>query len=73
MLRDTGPIAGDIGWTYAASLGFALVYLGEHNVTDLIAGGSLAEGVRRATPLAAGPLQRAGDGIARWAGRARAV
>jgi membrane-associated phospholipid phosphatase len=71
VLRDTGPVAGAIGWAYASTLGFALIYLGEHYVTDLVAGGSLAEGVRRATPRAAGPLKRAGDWLGLWAGRAR--
>jgi hypothetical protein len=32
------------------NLGFALVYLGEHYVIDLLAGATLAEGVRRAAP-----------------------
>lgn len=73
VLRDTGRVAGAIGWAYASTLGFALVYLGEHYVVDLLAGGSIAEGVRRATPHAAPPLKRAGDLIGRWAGRARAV
>jgi membrane-associated phospholipid phosphatase len=71
VLRDIGPVHGAVGWTYAATLGFALIYLGEHYVTDLIAGGSLAEGVRRATPIAAGPLVRTSDAIGRIAGRAR--
>ena len=35
-----------MGWTYALTLGFALVYLGEHYVIDLLAGATLAEGVR---------------------------
>jgi hypothetical protein len=50
VLADTGPVAGALGWAYTATLGFALVYLGEHYVADLIAGFALAEGVRRATP-----------------------
>ena len=37
---------------YAGTLGFALVYLGEHYVADLLAGLALAEGVRRLEPLA---------------------
>lgn len=73
VLRDTGPVAGAVGWTYAATLGFALVYLGEHYVTDLVAGGTLAELVRRITPRAAGPLRSAGDVLGAWALRARAA
>jgi hypothetical protein len=57
VLSDTGKIAGALGWTYAATLGLALVYLGEHYVADLAAGLALAEGIRRATPVLA-PLAR---------------
>jgi membrane-associated phospholipid phosphatase len=53
VLSDAGPLAGAAGWAYAATLGFALVYLGEHYVVDLLAGLALAEGVRAAAPLAA--------------------
>jgi membrane-associated phospholipid phosphatase len=57
VLRDTGRVAGMVGWTYAGTLGFALVYLGEHYLADLIAGLALTEGVRRSVPVA-GPLLR---------------
>jgi membrane-associated phospholipid phosphatase len=57
VLSDTGKVAGVLGWTYAATLGVALVYLGEHYVVDLAAGAVLAEGVRRGTPVLA-PLAR---------------
>ncbi|MEA2421342.1 MAG: hypothetical protein QOF55_441 [Thermoleophilaceae bacterium] len=53
VLADTGRTAGALGWAYAGTLGFALVYLGEHYVADLVAGLALAEGVRRAVPAAA--------------------
>jgi membrane-associated phospholipid phosphatase len=46
VLSDVGPVHGTAGWAYALSLGFALVYLGEHYVVDLLAGLALAEGVR---------------------------
>jgi hypothetical protein len=56
VLAETGRTAGILGWTYALTLGTALVYLGEHYVVDLAAGLALAEGIRaaapRATPLA---------------------
>jgi membrane-associated phospholipid phosphatase len=55
VLSDTGRVAGVLGWTYAATLGVALVYLGEHYVVDLIAGATLAEGIRKATPIV-GPV-----------------
>jgi membrane-associated phospholipid phosphatase len=56
LLTDAGPVEGAAGWTYALTLGFALVYLGEHYLVDLVAGLARAEAVRRAerplTPLA---------------------
>jgi membrane-associated phospholipid phosphatase len=53
VLADTGRVAGVLGWTYAITLGTALVYLGEHYVVDLAAGLALAEGIRFATPRVA--------------------
>jgi membrane-associated phospholipid phosphatase len=52
LLAEVGPVAGAIGFAYAATLGFALVYLGEHYVIDLIAGAALTGAVRRLGPLA---------------------
>ena len=56
VLSDVNRVAGALGWAYAATLGVALVYLGEHYVVDLAAGLALAEtvrhGTRPATPLA---------------------
>lgn len=52
LLTETDPRAGAVGWTYALGLGFALVYLGEHYVIDLIAGLGLVTFVRLAEPLA---------------------
>jgi membrane-associated phospholipid phosphatase len=52
VLTEVGRVPGILGWTYAVSLGFALIYLGEHYVVDLIAGLGLAEGVRVLAPLA---------------------
>jgi membrane-associated phospholipid phosphatase len=54
MLAESGRVEGAIGWTYAMTLGLALVYLGEHYVVDLLAGLALTEGVRALAP-AAGP------------------
>jgi hypothetical protein len=50
LLSEVGPVAGAVGWTYAVTLGIALVYLGEHYAVDLIGGAALAEGVRAAAP-----------------------
>jgi membrane-associated phospholipid phosphatase len=47
LLAETGPTEGALGWTYAGALGFALVYLGEHYVVDLLAGAALVIAVRR--------------------------
>lgn len=58
VLSDVGRGPGALGWTYAVTLGFALVYLGEHYVVDLAAGLALAETVRRLGPRAE-PLIRA--------------
>jgi membrane-associated phospholipid phosphatase len=51
-LAETGRAAGAAGWAYALTLGFALVYLGEHYVTDLAAGAGLVAAVRRGESLA---------------------
>ena len=51
-LAETGRTAGAAGWAYALTLGFALVYLGEHYVTDLIAGAGLVASVRGGERLA---------------------
>jgi membrane-associated phospholipid phosphatase len=59
VLADTGRVAGALGWAYTATLGFALVYLGEHYLADLIAGFALAEGVRRVTPRVAPAVRSA--------------
>jgi membrane-associated phospholipid phosphatase len=64
-LSKAGRVEGALGWTYALTLGFGLVYLGEHYVTDLAAGALLVAAVRRGEPLAeplvhgvSGALQR---------------
>jgi membrane-associated phospholipid phosphatase len=51
-LSEAGRLEGAIGWGYAGTLGFALVYLGEHYVTDLLAGAALVAAVRSGEPLA---------------------
>jgi hypothetical protein len=53
LLTEADPLAGAAGWAYAGTLGFALVYLGEHYVVDLAAGAALTEGIRAAAPWAA--------------------
>jgi membrane-associated phospholipid phosphatase len=53
LLSEVGPVSGAVGWAYAATLGLALVYLGEHYAVDLLGGAALAEGVRLAAPRSA--------------------
>ncbi|HET8566802.1 MAG TPA: phosphatase PAP2 family protein [Solirubrobacterales bacterium] len=60
-LSEAGKVEGALGWAYAGTLGFALVYLGEHYVTDLLAGAFLVALVRRGEPLAE-PLVRGING-----------
>jgi membrane-associated phospholipid phosphatase len=63
VLGEVGRKEAIAGWTYAAGLGFALVYLGEHYVTDLVAGFALAEAVRLAAPRVAPALSAVADTI----------
>jgi len=72
LLSGTGRAQGALGWSYAVTLGFGLVYLGEHYVVDLLAGLALAEGVRRHGPRAAPLLQRVARGVQRLEARAQA-
>ena len=67
LLAESGPLAGAVGGTYAAVLGFSLVYLGEHYVVDLLAGLALTLAVRRAERVAARPVRIAGGLIERIA------
>jgi len=64
-LSAVGRVEGAIGWSYAATLGFALVYLGEHYVTDLIAGGLLVAGVHHVEPLAEPLVSQINGGLLR--------
>ncbi len=52
LLTESGPVAGMAGWSYALTLGFALVYLGEHYLVDLVVGSAVVVAVRRGEPLA---------------------
>jgi membrane-associated phospholipid phosphatase len=64
-LAETGRVPGALGWAYAVTLGFALVYLGEHYVTDLAAGGALVAAVRRGEPLAEPLVEGVNGGLRR--------
>jgi membrane-associated phospholipid phosphatase len=64
-LSEAGRVEGALGWSYALTLGFALVYLGEHYVTDLAAGAGLVAAVRRGEPLAEPAVLRVNRGLRR--------
>jgi membrane-associated phospholipid phosphatase len=57
-LSEVSALYGAIGWAYVAAASFAVVYLGEHYVADVVVGLLIAEAVRRTEPLAA-PFVRA--------------
>jgi membrane-associated phospholipid phosphatase len=59
ILSDEGVLLGAAGWVYALVLAFALVYLGEHYVTDELAGLALALGVNGARR----PIGRAAQAV----------
>ncbi len=63
-LHEAGRGPGALGWAYAGTLAFALVYLGEHYVTDLVAGAALVVLIRRGEPLAE-PAVEAVNGLLR--------
>ena len=47
LLAEAGPVHATAAWAYAGTLGFALVYLGEHYVIDLLVGAAIVLVVRR--------------------------
>jgi membrane-associated phospholipid phosphatase len=53
LLAENGAPEGAAGWGYALTLGFALVYLGEHYVVDLLAGAAVVAAVRYGEPVVA--------------------
>jgi membrane-associated phospholipid phosphatase len=73
LLSEVGPVAGAVGWTYAVTLGLALVYLGEHYAVDLIGGGALAEGIRFAAPRLAPLYKRVSAALQALESRAAAA
>jgi membrane-associated phospholipid phosphatase len=64
LLTEVGPVEGVVAWTYAVVLGFALVYLGEHYVIDLLAGGALGAAVYRLAPRATPAIEAVRRGVA---------
>ncbi len=70
LLAETGPVAGALGWAYAGTLGFALVYLGEHYLVDLLAGAALTAAVRGLAPRVGPALGCGGRAVAALEARA---
>ena len=64
LLAEAGALPGALGFGYLVTLGFALVYLGEHYAIDLIAGAALTVSVRRIAPHAAPHARRLTRAIA---------
>ncbi len=64
LLAEVSALAGALGFSYAITLGFALVYLGEHYVVDLLGGVALTAVVRRLGPRAGPVLGRIGRTLA---------
>lgn len=70
LLAELGPVAGATGAVYTVTLGFALIYLGEHYAVDLIGGAALTMLVRRLGPRAGPLLERFGEAVAALEARA---
>lgn len=64
MLGEIDRRAGAVGGAYAALLGFALVYTGEHYVIDLLAGAALALAVQAAHASLGGPATKLAAALA---------
>jgi membrane-associated phospholipid phosphatase len=73
LLAEVGPVEGALGYGYLITLAFALVYLGEHYVVDLLGGAALTLAVRRLGPRAAPAIRRVGGAIAALEARAHAA
>ncbi len=70
LLSESSPVAGAAGWAYASTLGFALVYLGEHYVADLLGGAALTMAVHRLAPRAVPAVSRCARAVAALEARA---
>jgi membrane-associated phospholipid phosphatase len=73
LLAEVGPLAGALGFAYAGTLGFSLVYLGEHYLVDLLAGVALTLAVRRLAPRAGPALTMLGRAVSALEERAGAT
>jgi membrane-associated phospholipid phosphatase len=50
-LSEIDVAYGVLGWSYVVLASFAVVYLGEHYLIDVLAGLAVAQTVRRAEPF----------------------
>lgn len=50
-LSEINLAYGVLGWSYVILASFAVIYLGEHYLIDILTGLAVAESVRRAEPL----------------------
>jgi len=64
LLAEVGILPGALVCAYTLALGFALVYLGEHYVVDLLAGAALTGFVWRLAPYFAPLAERVRRGVA---------
>src|SRR4051794_39725344 len=65
QLGEAGPVEGAVGWVYSLMLGFALVYLGEHYVTDLLPGAGPVPAGAPGRPLAEPAVLKVNRGLRR--------
>jgi membrane-associated phospholipid phosphatase len=65
LLAEGDRGRGAAGWAYALTLGFALVYLGEHYVVDLAAGAAIVIAVRKGEPFVEPIADRVNAGVQR--------
>lgn len=64
LLAEVGLLPGAVGFGYLITLGFALVYLGEHYAVDLLGGAALTAAVRWLAPAAQPLAARFARGVA---------
>jgi membrane-associated phospholipid phosphatase len=67
-LAEVGPVYGVLGWTYVALASFAVVYMGEHYVFDVIVGLAIAAGIQHWEPALSPLAYRAAYSLERLAG-----
>ncbi len=72
LLTEVGALPGVLGFAYLIALGFALVYLGEHYLVDLLGGAALTAAVRRMAPRAGPLIARFGRAVAQLEAMAHA-